>query len=196
MSNRTHSVTMQWSAGSNTPVVNIRELPAFRVSTRRRAIDMSMRASAATVAVIASATAPSAHASTQAFQPTRVEKSLDDFSMTQAVKGRLSDLRLFAEEDEIVYSSVGEQRLLEFLESYEVSKRPQITLRDDGALRAFWKDNSGKEVSAKFGKAAALEIAVTIPREGRVSGNWAGYDDEDGLIDVLCGLDANDTVLG
>lgn len=187
---------MQWSAGNSVPTIDICELPSFRIGNRRRAVDMSRRASAAAVAILASSAGTAAHGTPQSFEPTRVEASLEDYTMTRAVQPRLADLRAFALDDEVEYSDVGESRLLDFLETYEISQRPQITLRDDGSLRALWKGNSGTEISVKFGGNATLEIAVTIPREGRVAGNWAGYDDEAGLIDVLCGLDVNDTILG
>lgn len=134
---------------------------------------------------------PSAAAPTikHAFSPQHPEESINNFALTERLAPRLADLQAMACEDGIELREASRLGLFGFIERFEVVKRPQLTLRDDGCLRALWRGNEGEELSVKFIEHADLHVALIIPRAGERPAQWAGFDGPEGVVDLVYGFD-------
>jgi hypothetical protein len=60
-----------------------------------------------------------------------------------------------------------------------------LTLREDGSLRGLWRGDAGSELSIKFIDLGDLHAALVIPCNADLLSQWAGFDDADGVIDLL-----------
>jgi hypothetical protein len=93
----------------------------------------------------------------------------------RAAKARILELKTDARAESHAVSAASEENLLAFLDGYVFTRRPFITLLDNGNLRALWKNDAGEQIGIQFRGGKQVQYVFFARREGqefmaRVSG--------------------------
>ena len=99
-----------------------------------------------------------------------------------AAMARIQELKTDARAEDHRVSDDSEKDLLAFLGDYVFTRRPFITLLDNGNLRALWKNDAGEQIGIQFRGEKQVQYVFFAHREGqdfmaRVSGR-------DSLLDI------------
>lgn len=78
------------------------------------------------------------------------EISLKHIKALRASVERLNELKIEAIAEKLPISSESEKDLLEFIERRVFTRRPFITLLDNGNLRVLWKNSEGEQIGLQF----------------------------------------------
>jgi hypothetical protein len=177
------------------------QLPQFDFASARR--DMRRARSragnmAAAVPIIFIATTQSISAQPAkdpVFEPLQSDMRLLNGELSDRLKDRIADLEAMGAEEDLVLASGAAQQLYAFVERFEVGNRPQITLRDDGALRVLFASKHA-ELSMVLDGSNQVKTALVVARKDGSVGKWGGIDCVDGIVDMLHGFNIAGSLLG
>lgn len=94
-----------------------------------------------------------------------------------AAMARLSELKVDARAEGYTVSPKSEKDLLEFLNSRIFTRRPFITLLDNGNLRALWKNAEGEQIGLQFLGAHKVQYVLFAKRiRGEFMARASGRD--------------------
>jgi len=100
----------------------------------------------------------------------------------RAATARIRELKADARAEEHIVSAASEEDLLAFLDGYVFTRRPFITLLDNGNLRALWKNAAGEQIGIQFRGGKQVQYVFFARREG---GNFmARVSGSDSLADI------------
>lgn len=93
----------------------------------------------------------------------------------KAAKARIDELKTDAQAEQQAVSLESEQDLLAFLDHCVFTRRPFITLLDNGNLRVLWKNKAGEQIGIQFRGGKQVQYVFFARRDGsefmaRVSG--------------------------
>jgi hypothetical protein len=95
-----------------------------------------------------------------------IKRELARLSARVEVDKRLAELRVAAQDENIPLSEVSLRTFRRFLQAYPTTKKPLITLLDNGNLRAVWKDDRGQQVGLQFRAPDEIQFVLFAKRAG------------------------------
>ncbi len=100
----------------------------------------------------------------------------------RAARARIQELKADARTEGHAVSAASEEDLLAFLDGYVFTRRPFITLLDNGNLRALWKNDTGEQIGIQFRGGKQVQYVFFARREGQDS--MARVSGRDSLADI------------
>jgi len=79
---------------------------------------------------------------------------------------RLNTLKRDANEENVYFSKLSEQCLLDFINKHSVKNRPFIALLDNGNFRATWRKNKNSQVSLQFREDGQVNFVLLSENSG------------------------------
>lgn len=112
------------------------------------------------------------------------QRELDAFQSVEiATLGRVGVLQAEGEREGVHISVASEAALLRFLRTNRPSKRPYVSLLDNGNLRAIWRSASGEQIGLQFKGGPEIQYVLFCHRDGlKPSGGRATAQEIPGLI--------------
>ena len=189
------------TSNSESAATEFKKLPEFDFASARR--DMrrnhsAARNAAAVIPIVFMATAQPASGQptkVSVFEPITTHTQLLNGELSDKLKSRIADLTEAGEEEGIYVNHKAVESLFEFVERYEVGNRPQLTLRDDGSIRALFTCKHA-ELSVVFDGHREVKAALVAARSNGSVAKWAGVDTFNGIVDLLHGYKIAGALLG
>lgn len=85
----------------------------------------------------------------------------------RGAKARIQELKADARAEGHAVSAASESDLLAFLDDYVFTRRPFITLLDNGNLRALWKNDDGEQIGIQFRGNKQVQYVFFAWRDGK-----------------------------
>jgi len=102
----------------------------------------------------------------EALTDRQAEEAKKRVAAQEAAEKRLEELKEIAVEDGYEISSASEKALRAFLAATPFSKRPYITLLDNGNVRALWEDETaGEQIGLQFLNRDFVQFVIFVRRE-------------------------------
>lgn len=98
----------------------------------------------------------------------QAEETKKRIAAHEASRKRLEELRSIADEEGYKISAASEKALKAFLAATSFTKRPYITLLDNGNVRAFWEDKAaGEQIGLQFLGGDHVQYVIFARRAGQ-----------------------------
>ena len=110
-------------------------------------------------------------------------------TLPPAIARRLGELRDIAQNENAIYSQVSAEQLRAFIAANGVTRRPLLSLLDNGNLRALWDAPSGEQVGLQFRGGSEIQF-VFFARRFNPDGMMrsAGRDTIAGVAEQIASL--------
>ena len=119
----------------------------------------------------------------------RYREVLDDLTdarvPTEWIQHRLDELRVAADEENIVWSATSEQAMWSFFHEFQVTAEPFLTLRDEGQLRALWEEPSGAQVGLRFLDTSDIQYVIFSAKGNGSIGRHYGVTDGQAIWSII-----------
>lgn len=98
-----------------------------------------------------------------------------------ATTKRLEALRIEGERDGVRISDASRLDLIEFVSAHRCSRRPYLSLHDNGNLRTLWSTSDGEQVGLQFRGEDQVQFVLSAKRATGKMARSAGRDTLAGL---------------
>jgi hypothetical protein len=106
------------------------------------------------------------------------------------IDSRIQALRIEAEIDQIPFSKASYAEFRDFIRQVPARTRPAIFLRDNGNLRALWKNDDQEQIGLQFLGGGDVQYVILKRRPGGRLMSHYGVDSRAGLMAVIRAAEA------
>jgi hypothetical protein len=103
---------------------------------------------------------------------------------------RIQTLRIEAEIDQVPFSNASHADFRDFIRQVPSRVRPAIFLRDNGNLRALWKNDDQEQIGLQFLGGGDVQYVILKRRPGGRLMSHYGVDSRAGLMAVIRAAEA------